>query len=151
MNEYPYLDKPEILEFPNETWVVQDLRKSVVFYKAAKYAGSEQEKKLFLHKARLFFEYVNKELPKHPGRRYSRSIALMLQNGWCGERLKEQDSVTDSSAPGRTWPESLPHGKPTPYLTISSVMNRFILEMFQAFRQTNLRREMAWLLTRLRG
>ena len=26
-HEYPYLDKPEILEFPTETWAAQDIRK----------------------------------------------------------------------------------------------------------------------------
>ena len=30
-NEYPYLDKPEKLEFPTETWAAQDIRKSDVF------------------------------------------------------------------------------------------------------------------------
>ena len=31
----PVLDKPEMLEFPNETWAAQDMRKSEVFKFAA--------------------------------------------------------------------------------------------------------------------
>ncbi len=30
-HEYPYLDRPEILEYPTETWPAQDMRKSEVF------------------------------------------------------------------------------------------------------------------------
>ena len=37
-HEYPYLDKPEILEFPTETWAAQDIRKSDVFHYAERYA-----------------------------------------------------------------------------------------------------------------
>ena len=32
VHEYPYLDKPEKLEFPTETWAAQDIRKSDVFF-----------------------------------------------------------------------------------------------------------------------
>ena len=41
-HEYPYLEKPEKLEFPNETWAVQDIRKANVFLVAARYAGENQ-------------------------------------------------------------------------------------------------------------
>ena len=53
-HEYPYLKKPEILEFPNETWAAQELRKSVVFYYAAKYADTLAQRNLFLQRARFF-------------------------------------------------------------------------------------------------
>ena len=38
-NEYPYLDKPDELEYPNETWAAQDVRKSEVFDFAALHAS----------------------------------------------------------------------------------------------------------------
>ncbi len=37
-NEYPYLEKPEILEYPTETWAAQDMRKSEIFKYAAKHS-----------------------------------------------------------------------------------------------------------------
>ncbi len=37
-NEYVYLTKPEKLEYPNETWAVQELRKCQVLCTAARYA-----------------------------------------------------------------------------------------------------------------
>ena len=53
-HEYPYLNKPEILEFPNATWAAQELRKCVVFYYAAKYVDTHEKRDLFLQKARYF-------------------------------------------------------------------------------------------------
>ena len=38
-HEYPYLEKPEVLEFPTETWPAQDMRKSEVFKYAALHAS----------------------------------------------------------------------------------------------------------------
>src|SRR5262249_19709435 len=41
-HEYPYLDKPEKLEYPTETWAAQDMRKSEVFKYAAKHASGDE-------------------------------------------------------------------------------------------------------------
>ena len=35
-NELPYLDKANLLEFPNHTWVAQDIRKAYIFSIASK-------------------------------------------------------------------------------------------------------------------
>ena len=40
-HEYPYLEKPEILEYPTETWAAQDMRKSEIFKYATKHATGE--------------------------------------------------------------------------------------------------------------
>ena len=46
-HERPYLDRPEILEFPTETWDAQDMRKSEVFDLAALHAASAFERAQF--------------------------------------------------------------------------------------------------------
>jgi len=79
-NEYPYLDKPEILEFPTETWVAQELRKTGVFYYAAKY-GPDNLKSRFVEKANFFFQYAMLTLRNYKTRDCARSITLLLQNG----------------------------------------------------------------------
>ena len=56
-HEYPYLDKPEILEYPTETWAAQDMRKSEVFKYAALHAEGE-ERARFLERADFFFRYA---------------------------------------------------------------------------------------------
>lgn len=144
-NEYPYLEKPEILEYPNETWPAQDLRKSVILFKAAGYAAPQTRKALY-DKARLLFDASRDGLARHPTSCFVRPVALMLQNGWIGSRLDEQKTVIST--------HELPvasFGKPTPQLGIFSVTARICGEMWQAARKFNPGRELAWLNKRLQS
>ena len=45
--EYPFLRKPEILEYPNETWGAQDMRKSNILDYASSYTDDETTEKTF--------------------------------------------------------------------------------------------------------
>ncbi len=80
-HEYPYLEKPEILEFPTETWAAQDLRKSEMFQIAARHAAPELRDR-FLERARFFFDASVGRLGREETRSYARPIALLLSNGW---------------------------------------------------------------------
>jgi hypothetical protein len=80
-NEYPYLDKPEILEYPTETWAAQDMRKSDVFKYAALHAGG-QERERFLERAEFFFRYSVSKLGEMPTRTLARPVVLMLSFGF---------------------------------------------------------------------
>jgi hypothetical protein len=80
-NEYPYLDKPEILEFPNETWAGQDMRKSEVFMHAALHAH-DGERRQFLERAGFFFAYSTRKLLSMPSHVLTRPTVLMLVNGY---------------------------------------------------------------------
>jgi hypothetical protein len=80
-NEYPYLDKPEILEYPTETWPAQDMRKSDVFKFAALHAdGAERPR--FLERADFFFRYSVSKLTEMPTRTLARPVVLMLSFGF---------------------------------------------------------------------
>ena len=89
-HEYPYLDHPERLEFPNETWAAQDLRKSDVFVAAALEASSA-ERERFLERARFFFEHATAQLGGMPSRTLCRPVVIALSNGlpwlWVRERI----------------------------------------------------------------
>lgn len=79
--EYPYLDKPEILEYPTETWPAQDMRKSEVFDWAAKHAtGAERER--FRERAEFFFRYVTTTLAGMKTRSLCRPVVLLLSYGF---------------------------------------------------------------------
>ncbi len=80
-HEYPYLDKPEILECPTETWAAQDMRKSEVFEAAAQVADTAEERQRFLERSRFFFEYSTTTLAKMPTRSLARPVVLLLSNG----------------------------------------------------------------------
>src|SRR6476660_9348011 len=83
-HEYPYLEKPEILEFPNETWAAQDMRKSEVFNYASRYAGAGKRQR-FLDRSRYFFDYSVSTLLTMPGRTFTRVLVLILTNGYAQE------------------------------------------------------------------
>jgi hypothetical protein len=80
-NEYPYLDKPEVLEYPTETWPAQDMRKSDVFKYAALHAAGE-ERARFLERADFFFRYSVTKLTEMPTRTLARPVVLMLSFGF---------------------------------------------------------------------
>jgi exo-rhamnogalacturonan lyase-like protein len=80
VNEYPYLDKPEILEYPTETWAAQDIRKSVVFDYAALHASGD-ERRVFLERASWFFNYSTTTLANTPTRGLVRPVVILLSNG----------------------------------------------------------------------
>jgi hypothetical protein len=80
-NEYPYLEKPEILEYPTETWAAQDMRKSEVFWFAWLHA-EESDRERFRERARFFFNYSLRTLEKMPTRHLCRPVVLLLSHGY---------------------------------------------------------------------
>ena len=104
-HEYPYLEKPEVLEFPTETWPAQDMRKSEVFKYAALHAsGSERDR--FLERADFFFRYSVDTLTADRRRSLARPVILLLAYGW---RHAWSMAHRDATAPGpavvpTTWP-----------------------------------------------
>lgn len=85
-NEYPYLDRPEILEYPTETWAAQDMRKCEVFHHAARHALAA-ERARFLERAQFFFDHSTRTLRSLPTATLARPVILLLTNGpfhdWC--------------------------------------------------------------------
>jgi len=145
-HEYPYLDKPEVLEYPNETWVAQDLRKSVIYYQAAHYADTHEQTALFLQKASFFYQYAANELTQHGTSRLTRPATLMLQNGWVGERLKAAVTIPTPAFGGKV--QKIP-GLPVPYFSALALLKRFFWDFFRVLQHTNLKRELAWLRVRI--
>jgi hypothetical protein len=81
-HEYPYLDTPEKLEFPTETWAAQDIRKCDVFNYARKHASSPLERARFAERARFFFTYSVETLTASPTRDLARPVVVLLTSGW---------------------------------------------------------------------
>ena len=80
-HERPFLDRPEELEYPTETWAAQDMRKSEVFLWAALHVGGD-ERRRFLERARYFFDLSIRTLTGFPTRAATRPLVLMLSNGY---------------------------------------------------------------------
>ena len=81
VTERPYLDHPERLEYPNETWAAQDLRKAAVFEFAARHTDDEGEYASFLARADGFVDYATAMLASMPTSRLARPIVLLLAYG----------------------------------------------------------------------
>jgi hypothetical protein len=79
--EYPYLEKPEILEYPTETWAAQDMRKSEIFDYATRHtSGAERQR--FQARAEFFFHYCATALAEMPTRTLCRPVVLLLSYGF---------------------------------------------------------------------
>jgi len=103
-HEYPYLEKPEILEYPTETWAAQDMRKCEVFHFASRHAlGAERQ--TFRERAEFFYRYSVKTLAAMPTRHYCRPLALLLGSGFSYEGFR--GSLDPAPLPGvhpNSWP-----------------------------------------------
>jgi hypothetical protein len=88
-HERPYLEHPEQLEFPTETWAAQDVRKAAVLDFAARYAADSASQDAFERKAHYFADYAIGALQASPTRTLTRPIAVLLTCGFMtptGER-----------------------------------------------------------------
>jgi hypothetical protein len=83
-HEYPYLERPEILEYPTETWAAQDMRKGEVFLHASRYAGGP-ERARFLERAEHFFHASLDWLHRFETRTRVRPVVLLLFCGFMHE------------------------------------------------------------------
>ncbi|HYE87266.1 MAG TPA: hypothetical protein VEA16_12985, partial [Vicinamibacterales bacterium] len=81
-NERPYLDTPERLEYPTETWAAQDLRKAAVFEYAARHTSDEGTRARFLARADGFVDYAIAALTASPTGRRTRPLVLLLAYGF---------------------------------------------------------------------
>jgi hypothetical protein len=80
-NERPYLETPERLEYPTETWAAQDIRKGDIFFHAARHA-ERSERDRFLERAEFFYRYAVDALSGMPSRTLCRPVAIMMGNGY---------------------------------------------------------------------
>lgn len=87
VHEYPYLDKPEILEYPNETWSAQDIRKAEVLYAAAELSGPD-ERAGFIERADFFFDHSVEALAASPTATLTRPMVLLLAQGMRARGLR---------------------------------------------------------------
>jgi hypothetical protein len=101
IHEYPYLEKPNILEYPNDTWTAQDLRKANVL--AAAHYYSPDKKKQYMTKAQFFHQYVTDKLTNADTKTYTRILVLVMQNQGAVEVYQtKQPPIT--FAPTQNWP-----------------------------------------------
>ncbi|TKB07414.1 hypothetical protein [Desulforhopalus sp. IMCC35007] len=142
-NEYPYLEKPKILEYPNETWAAQDLRKSLIFHKAVNYATSREMRERFNEREIYFYQASFAELEKWDSKYLTRPLVLVLQNGWIGGTSNLEDNDSFETEMIDDWGLS-----PFRYNFVE-MLRRQLLDFKRVLSQTNIKREWSWLRARL--
>lgn len=95
-NERPYLETPEALEYPTETWAAQDIRKADIFAYAASLADGEKQA-LFKAKCRFFLDDCLTRLNTFETRYFTRPMAILLTNGM--PSLKLMSGKSDAGYP----------------------------------------------------
>ncbi len=141
-NEYPYLDKPDKLEYPNETWAAQDLRKSNVFKYAAKYSENPL-RQLFLDKSEFFFkEAIRYLFSFDKTKTLTRPLALLMTNGFIQGAFATYSDETKDVAHKES-------GQMTDTISLSqNLIWKFSL-IYQIIRNISLKKEWLWIKYRL--
>jgi hypothetical protein len=96
VHEYPYLEKPEILEYPTETWAAQDIRKSIVLDVAAKY-GNPADWGSFRERSEFFYRTALETLGGMRTRTLSRPLVLLLSYGFVRGHERVMPSLEPAS------------------------------------------------------
>ncbi|TRX57931.1 hypothetical protein [Thalassomonas sp. M1454] len=134
-NEYPYLDKPEILEYPNHTWTAQDIRKANILYMAFYFAEDKTSAQAYKAKADFFYQYVVHTLEHEPSRTVTRILAILMQN----DGIKEFVKSNKCKAPK--------YNLMVQQTIKPSQTKQFLLNVLTAFEQTSIKKEFFWLRT----
>ncbi|MBZ2167601.1 hypothetical protein [Marinobacter sp. F4216] len=139
-NEHYYLDTPEKLEFPNDTWCAQDIRKANLF--CFMFYFSETEQPQFLARADEFYCYVKEHLTGSDEAQYTRLLALMMQNDGVQQKFKDKPRSQVAF-------QTHDFGAPPAYST-TRIMTNYVKDMLRALINLSLTREIRWLKLRLR-
>lgn len=137
-NERPFLDDPESLEFPNDTWTAQEVRKIIIMRLATAFDPSYRD--CYTFKATEWLEAMTTRLSDSRESGFTRILCILMQNhgtnGTCPESLKPEGELPPSSPAVLSWGT-----------LVGQIMKR-IIHALQGFR---LQRERAWLQARLGG
>jgi hypothetical protein len=96
--EFPAMEEPARLQYPSETWVAQEMRKSETLKYAALHSSGE-ERRRFLERATFFYHYTTSTLLTMPTRTFARPIVLMLSMGFMEDWFHRHPERTAPAAP----------------------------------------------------
>jgi len=149
-NEYPYLEKPELLEFPNETWAAQDIRKADILAWAARYCA-EERRPLFLRKSRYFFEKSMQHVLEFKENSYlTRPVVVMMTNGLVHmDVYQNTDHISDWGPGGKTTirNQANPEKGPGILTEVASELKNIV----KIAGKSSLTKEISWLKNRMKS
>jgi len=143
-HEQPFLARAEFLDYPNETWVAQDLRKAWILRAAASLYPDKRE--VFLRVADEFVEAVSSGLRTSRNAVHTRIIILLLQNRPEDASLLRSPEESGSEA---NISSATAFGE-VPVWRLAALAREILAGFLVAIRQPSPRREYDWLRFRFR-
>jgi hypothetical protein len=143
LNERPFLADTAQLEFANDTWVAQDVRKAMLMFQVANLGISAAA--AYYEKGSEWLEYVCDRLQVSDEAEYARILIILLQNYGPHHlelAFEEEDGNNLELEPGSLTPHK-------PYLTWNTVMARVAQRLFRGVRTFRPSREKAWINARM--
>jgi len=134
-HEYPYLEKPEILEFPNHTWSAQDIRKVNILLFARYYSNELSD--AYSKKADEIYAYITDSLSSEKTRTYTRILAILMQNHGVTTYFKNKTKETHFKALG----EYTPLKKHNKFFAVWNISKAIL----KALKHFSLKQELLWL------
>lgn len=101
-NEYLYLDKPDILEYPNDTWTAQDLRKAQIFAAASYFSNDLRPE--YMQKAHYFELEVYNRLAASNTKTYTRIMVLIMQSYGATDYYRSSVARQEFAPRKQDWP-----------------------------------------------
>ncbi|WP_417544396.1 hypothetical protein [Marinobacter sp.] len=111
-NERPFLSDPAQLEFPNDTWVAQDVRKAMLMFQAAELHPARAEE--YQNKGNQWLAGICETFVQSEQKHYARILIILMQNygpqqiSSCeglAQLTEDPAPVNNSQPPSLTWGE----------------------------------------------
>lgn len=136
-HEQPFLTKPEVLEFPNETWTAQDMRKVMLLRQAAQLFPADAQ--LFLAPAERWFQWLQQRLQASKELEFARvQVLLLLVHG-----AQQPDTLV------RALPAVPACNEPAPRLSWGPLLWRVTKTIARGVLEFRPARERQWLKNRM--
>ncbi|HAC88303.1 MAG TPA: hypothetical protein DCF95_10200 [Gammaproteobacteria bacterium] len=140
-NEKPFLEEPEELEFANDTWTAQDIRKAMLMFQAAWEAPQHGHN--YSEKAKNLLDYVTSTLSNSPEKTFARLQIILMQN-YGPQHVTFSESCQH---PGHESTFSSTNKAPT--LGWTTLISNIFARLISGLIHFSPRREKAWLDARL--
>jgi len=142
-NERPYLDNDDVLEFPNDTWVAQEIRKVNLLHYASLFEPDPSWQQSYIKRAQELLDYTGSKLIKSNTKYFSRIQIILLQNYEsnlifiCNKLRSEFKEYSKSD-----------YGKP-PVITMLKLASSAMMKLSKAIKKTSIKNEIDWVKTRM--
>lgn len=141
-NEKLFLSESHNLEYPNDTWTAQDIRKAMLLFKAMHF--DPDMKDIYLKKAQEWLEHVVNKLYHSPEQHFARiKILLMLNYG-------PQDFLESESLYSGMIRPNLTNTSFVPSLSWKDIITQILRRITHGLITFSPRKEVLWLNSRLK-